>query len=249
MTLLDNDAKVTSALTQYQPASDRPPGSLVPTTPDPPPAGITSEVRNRLWMDLDEQLGQLGMGAQERTPLVRLMAPMLEKVLSQTIIREMPNIQALRAAAQATAQAMVEDYPAAARALPSITGTPYEQEVAPMAMAPSGGDQGPMPWLMTGQVTLLVSPFQTFAEVQRFIRDLGKVPRVYEVRPKRFSSGRLYAVLNTEYADSAALADALVTELITYRPRRRSVQTNLVELVLVAATPAASESGDSAEQA
>lgn len=88
------------------------------------------------------------------------------------------------------------------------------------------------PWLVGGQVTLLASPFEGFADVQRFLDHLNHLHRVHDVRPKRFSAGRLYVTLGTDFPDAAALADALETELARYRPSIRSVQTDLIELII-----------------
>ncbi len=104
-------------------------------------------------------------------------------------------------------------------------------DVNPPAESDTNGNGMP-PWLFTGQVTLLVSPFKGFGEVHKFLKDLANVPQVHDIKPHRFSGGRLYITLDTECLDTKALADILETELVPYHPTLRSVQSNLIELLL-----------------
>lgn len=114
--------------------------------------------------------------------------------------------------------------------------TPVAAAPAPTPERPeeveAAAGAGASPWLLSGHVTLLVSPFEGFTEVQRFLRDLSRIPRIFDVKPKRFSGGRLYISLGTEYTDTQTLADILATELSPYRPVLRSVQNDFVEFLL-----------------
>lgn len=120
-----------------------------------------------------------------------------------------------------------EQQPAAAE---RRDGTADSQLGGP-AVIEDGGDAA-TPALLSGHVTVLVSPFEGFADVQHFLHDLARLPKVFDVKPKRFTGGRLYVTFGTEYGDTQALADVILTELAPYRPMLRSVQSDFLELLL-----------------
>ena len=86
--------------------------------------------------------------------------------------------------------------------------------------------------IFNGTTTLVASPFEKFVEVQRFQRLLERIPRISSVKPKRFVGGRLILIIETEFADTRSLADTLLTELALFRPTLRTMQGDLIELIL-----------------
>ncbi|MEK7215476.1 MAG: hypothetical protein AAB289_07775 [Chloroflexota bacterium] len=110
-------------------------------------------------------------------------------------------------------------------------GEPQPKPATPPQAAPTA-PAGTGTAVLDGSMTLVVSPFQGYVDVQRFIRDLERTGLVQGVRPKRFANGRLFVLLQADSGDTRSLAQSLIEAVPQYRLSLRSLQQDLVEMVL-----------------
>lgn len=225
-------------------------------TSEPQPNGFSAPpsseklVDDALNKNLEDLLSELsssqrGVEPSEVVALLLWFAPFLKKAIFEAVelgmsLQETRAVKSLLPGPTSNGtQGFVEHQ----NGHSSLESGPSSQSPIPQAVAdetarihegPSAEDNLEVvsPWLANGRVTVLVSPFKGFAEVQKFLRDLERVPGIYDVKPKRFSAGRLCMTLGTEHADINTLVDRLETELSPYRPTPCSVQNDFVELLL-----------------
>ncbi|MCX6023053.1 MAG: hypothetical protein NTZ05_15255 [Chloroflexi bacterium] len=207
----------------------RPPGArrpLAPTPIPPPPA-----VAPMLWPEAAAPYGLVAPLALPREtawivpdaalpPAVNWMAPAVELAAA-------PPAQAAPLAAGGA-----ETEPPAV-ALPTENTQMGGAEQQPFATAV----------VTRPQVIVLASPFAGFNQVQQFLRRLERIPDIADVRPKRFSTGRLFVTLRADWLDTPAVADLLVRELAAYHPTLREVRGDTIELLLQDAASLGTVSG------
>ncbi|GEM_PF-2978034 len=117
----------------------------------------------------------------------------------------------------------------------SPRGAPPEPAVPQPAAAPQ--ETPGEAWQFDDQVTLVASPFTDYAAVMRFMRDLEKVPRLWDVKPRRFTAGKLYVSFRTELPDVEVLVDTLRTALALYQPEVHSFSHALIDIGIAAPPP------------
>lgn len=122
---------------------------------------------------------------------------------------------------------------------PALVAASVETEPAPLALpagnASDSGEAEPhtaTAATMRAQIIVLASPFAGFNQVQQFLRRLERIHDIADVRPKRFSTGRLFVTLRADWLDTPTVADLLVTELAAYHPTVREVRGDTIELLL-----------------
>lgn len=192
-------------------------------------AGTGSEdLRALVQRVVREELAQARLATlgQDAGQVIAQVGPIIEQSIldalalgAQLAAGEAP---ALRSPGPGDTTAAVGPAPAVAYTPPAVTlGEPAQQAARTPAAA-----------ALDGSVTLVVSPFAGYTAVQRFLKDLERSPLVHDVRPKRFAAGRLFVLVQTESNDNRALAEGLVQELAGSGLVVRSVQQDLVELVI-----------------